>query len=192
MAREKVINGIDRDRLGETVKYMRENPSQARFELRAHHKWVDGAHSRSTIKDFYGAGKEDTSRTQAFHIDADEPDILLGSDNGPNATEALLHALASCLNATFVYYCAANSVAIQELELELVGQIDLRGFLGITDRVRRGFSNITVTFKVKSDASRDEIEEMVRLAQKYSPVYDMVTNQTAVSVQLRIKEPVTA
>jgi uncharacterized OsmC-like protein len=192
MAGERPINGIDRERLGQTVKHMRENPSQARFEFRAHHKWIDGAHSRSTIKDFYGAGKEDTSRTQEFQIDADEPDMLLGTDQGPNATEALLHALASCLNATFVYYCAANSVAIQELELELVGQIDLRGFLGITDEVRRGFSAITVTFKVKSDAPRDELEEMVRLARKYSPVYDMVTNQAAVSVQLRLKEPVTA
>jgi hypothetical protein len=33
-------------------------------------RWIDGAHNRSTIKDFYAAGGEDTTRGEAFELDA--------------------------------------------------------------------------------------------------------------------------
>jgi uncharacterized OsmC-like protein len=50
--------------------------------------------------------------------------------------------------------------------------------------VRRGFQNIRVTFRIKSDAPREKLEELVELAQKRSPVFDIVTNRTPVTVTL--------
>jgi len=100
-----------------------------------------------------------------------------------------LAALASCLNATFMFNAAAQGIHIDELQIDLEGSLDLRGFLGISEDVRRGYETIQVTFRVKSDASEEKIKELVELAQKRSPVFDIVTNQTPVSVRVERVEP---
>ena len=93
-----VINGVDVDRLGATIQTVQQNTTLATFRFRAKNRWIDGGHNRSTIQSFYGAGKEDTVRTQPFVLDADEPPVLLGKDQGANPVEYVLHALAACLN----------------------------------------------------------------------------------------------
>lgn len=184
-----VVNGVNTDRLVETIDAIQKDPSLAQFRFRAKHKWLKGAHARTEIKDFYGVGKEDTSRKEAFHLEADEPGVLLGEDFGPNATEAVLHALASCLSATLVYHAAARGIQIASLELDLEGKLDLRGFLGLPGRTRNGYEQIDVTFRVDSDASDKELEELIRLAQRRSPVFDIVTNPVPVSVRMERKQP---
>src|SRR5262249_42342435 len=136
-------------------------------------------------KDYFGAGEEQASRKQPHQLEADEPEILLGHDQGPGASEALLHALASCMGGTFVYYATALGVQIDSMRLHVEGDVDLRGFLGIAEEVRRGFQNIRVIFDVESSAPRENIDELVRLTQKYSPVFDVVSNGVPVTVRLR-------
>ena len=83
------------------------------------------ARNRSVIKDSGGGGK-DTSRADAFVLDAGEPAVLLGTDTGPNPAELLLHALAACLTTSLVYVAAARGVRLTEVESTLEGDIDLR------------------------------------------------------------------
>jgi uncharacterized OsmC-like protein len=98
--------------------------------------------------------------------------------------EYALAALAGCLTTTLVYHAAAQGVRIDEIESELVGDGDLRGFLGLDETVRNGLDKIKVTFNIKSDAPREKLQELVELAQNRSGVFDMITNRVPVSVQL--------
>ena len=132
----------------------RPTPRSACSSSAPSNRWIDGAHNRSTIKAFYGAGQEDSTRTHAFTIDAGEPAILLGSDTGPNPAEALLHALAACLTTSLVYVAAARKVRLTAVESTLEGDMDVRGALGLSDEVRNGFSNIRVSFKVPATRRR--------------------------------------
>ena len=93
-----------------TLDLIKTQPELAKFQFRATNRWIDGAHNRSTIKGFYAAGGEDTTRTGEFDLDAGEPAILLGTDTGPNPAEYLLHALAACLTTSIVYVAAARKV----------------------------------------------------------------------------------
>ena len=93
-----------------TLDLIKAQPELAKFQFRATNRWLAGAHNRSTIKGFYAAGGEDTTRTGEFHLDAGEPAILLGTDTGPNPAEYLLHALAACLTTSIVYVAAARKV----------------------------------------------------------------------------------
>jgi len=120
-------------------------------------------------------------------LDTDEPEVLLGEDNGPNATEALLYALASCLNTTFMYHAAAHRVKIERLELELEGDLDLRGVAGLAQEVRNGFQEIRVRMHAEGDAPREELEQLCQLAQQRSPVFDMVTHATPVKVSCEVR-----
>jgi hypothetical protein len=97
-----LVNGVNVDQLVATVNAIKQNPDLARFQFRAHNEWIGGGHSRTSIQGFYGAGQEDTSRGKPFILEGDEPPVLLGANAGPNAVEAALHALASCLAVGFI------------------------------------------------------------------------------------------
>ena len=179
---DRARNSVETQQMYGTLDAIKADPSLARFQFRVQNQWLDGAHNRSTIRGFYGAGQEDTSRVAAFTIDAGEPAVLLGSDTGPNPAEALLHALAACLTTTLVYVAAARKVRLTEVESTLEGDMDVRGCLGISDEVRNGFTAIKVTFEVKGDASPEKLREIVERAQARSAVFDMVNHGVPVEV----------
>ena len=177
-------NGVDTAQLYGTLDALKANPSLARFQFRARNRWIDGAHNRSTIRDFYAAGGEDTTRSEAFQIDAGEPAILLGSDTGPNPAEYLLHALAACLTTSIVYVAAARKVDLTCVESTLIGEMDVRGALGVDPEPRNGFERITVSFRITGDAPEEKLREVVERARDRSAVYDMVTNGVPVAVEV--------
>lgn len=178
------LNGVNVDQLVATVKLIQENPVLARFQFRAQNEWIDGGHSRTTIQGFYGAGQEDHSRSQPFIVDGDEPGVLLGANTGPNAVEAVLHALASCLAVGFIYNAAAQGIAVEELSFDMEGDLDLRGFLGLSQEVRPGFESIRLTYRVKSNAPREKIVELCHYVQQTSPVLDIIRKPVPVTVSL--------
>ena len=172
---ERVRNGVDTEQMYGTLDAIKAQPELGIFQFRATNRWLGGSHNRSTIRGFYGAGQEDTTRQREFAIDAGEPAILLGADDGPNPAEYLLHALAACLTTTLVYVAAARKVRLTEVESTLEGDMDVRGALGLSDEVRNGFTRIRVSFKVKGDAPEEKLRELVERAKARSAVYDMVT-----------------
>jgi uncharacterized OsmC-like protein len=181
---EAIRNGVDTGQLFGTLDAIKADPELARFQFRARNRWIHGAHNRTTIRDFYAAKQEDTSRTEEFTIDAGEPAILLGTDTGANPAEYLLHALAACLTTSLVYVAAARGVHLTEVESTLEGDMDVHGALGLSDDYRNGFEHIRVSFRVAGDAPEEKLREVVERAQQRSAVFDMVTNGVPVSVQL--------
>src|ERR671938_1525320 len=163
---DTIRNGVDTAQLFATLDLIKEQPELARFQFRASNRWIDGAPNRSTIKDFYAAGGEDTSRGEEFRIDAGEPAILLGTDTGPNPAEYLLHALAACLTTSIVYVAAARGVRLRCVESTLEGDMDVRGALGLSDDYRNGFERIRVSFRVTGDAPAHTLREVVARAQR--------------------------
>jgi uncharacterized OsmC-like protein len=181
---EATRNGVDTEKMFATLDLINAQPELAKFQFRATNRWVDGAHNRSTIKGFYAAGGEDSSRGEVFELDAGEPAILLGTDTGPNPAEYLLHALAACLTTTIVYIAAARKVQLTSVESTLTGDMDVRGALGVDDEPRNGFERIGVSFRVTGDAPQEKLREVVERAKARSAVYDMVTHGVPVAVEL--------
>ena len=178
------LNGVDVDQLMGTIGLIQENPDLARFQFRAHNEWTGGGHSRTTIRSFFGAGQEDDTRADAFTLEGDEPPVLLGDNRAPNAVEAVLHALASCLAVGFAYNAAAQGIRVDSLDFDLEGDLDLHGFLGLSQEVRPGYEGIRVRYRVNADAPREKIEELFAHVQRTSPVLDIVRNPVPVTVEL--------
>jgi uncharacterized OsmC-like protein len=177
-----IRNGVDTAQMYGTLDAIKADGALGAFTFRAANRWVDGAHNRSTIQGFYGAGGEDTTRAEPFTLDAGEPAVLLGTDTGANPAEYLLHALAACLTTTLVYSAAARKIRLTEVESVFEGDMDVRGCLGIDDSYRNGFTHIRATFRVAGDASAEQLRALVENAQKRSAVFDMVTNGVPVSI----------
>lgn len=85
------LNGISVTQLADTIGAIQGEPSIAQFRFRASTSWQGGGRSQTQIRGFYGANEEDTSRTETFTLNGDEPAVLLGSNTAPNAVEAVDH-----------------------------------------------------------------------------------------------------
>jgi len=176
-----IKNGVNVDQLVETIGAVQGNPELAKFQFRTKNNWITGGHCVSSIKSFYGVGAEDESRKETFTMECDHPNVLLGEDLAATPAEVVLHALGSCLTGAMVYHAAANGITIESAESKLEGGVDLHGFLGLDAEVRKGFEGIKVVLKVKSDASVEQLENLA----KFSPVFDMITNPTPVSIEIQ-------
>lgn len=176
------INGLEVQAASDTINALREDPRLARFQFRAQNNWISGGTNRSSIRGFYGAGREDQSRSVAFEFTNGEPPILLGNNEGANPVEFLLHALAGCVTTTFVLHATARGISIQELSTELVGDMDLRGLLGIDESVSPGYEEIRIRLKVRADCSDEELEDLLAYTQQRSPVCNTVCRPVPVVI----------
>jgi uncharacterized OsmC-like protein len=181
-----VLNGLDVDVAAATIAAIRADKGLARFQFRARNTWINGGENRSTIRDFYGAGQEDTSRSASFEFTNGEPPVLLGNNEGANPVEFLLHALAGCVTTTFVLHAMARGIAIKSLSTELSGELDLQGLLGLNDSVPAGYEQIRVKMKVEADCAEKELDDLLAYAQQHSPVCNTVCRPVPVVVE-RVK-----
>lgn len=173
-----VINGVDVTVVTEVIEAIEVDKTLAQAQFRAKNRWVDGGLNRTHIKGFYAGGQEDDTRTESFTLNNDEPMIIAGGDTTPNPVEYVLHALAGCLTTTMVYHAAVQGIAIEAIESQLEGDIDLRGLFGLSDTVRKGYQDVRVTMRVKSDADAGHLKELAM----FSPVYDMVSGSVPVTL----------
>ena len=177
------INGVDIETLMGTVNAIRDEPELGACRFRASNSWLGGNHNRSKVTGFYGA-KQEIAHRQTFTMDADEPAILAGNDEGANPVEHLLHALASCLTTSMVAHAAVRGIEIEELESELEGDIDLRGFLGLDLNVPKGYTEIRAKFRVRA---RPEDLDRIRELARFSPVFHTITRGAKVAVEVDLK-----
>jgi uncharacterized OsmC-like protein len=178
------VNGVNVEQLVGTIEAIKQNPDLAKCKFRAETEWVSGGHSHTKIQSFYAAGQEDSSRSQPFVLEGDEPPVLLGENHAPNAVEAVLHALASCLAVGFIYNAAAMGIHVESLTFKLDGDLDLHAFLGLSERTRPGYENIKLTYRIKSDAPHEKVIDLCNYVQKTSPVLDIIRNPVPVTVAL--------
>ncbi len=176
-------NGLDMEALVGTVEAVKQDPSLGAFEFRATNQWINGGENRSRIKEFYGAGSEDESRTDVFEFTNGEPPVLLGANEGANPVEFLLHALAGCVTTTTVLHAAARGIQIERLSTELVGSIDIQGLLALDDTVPVGYEQIQIKMDIKADCSDDELDELLAFAKAHSPVCNTICRPVPVTVK---------
>jgi uncharacterized OsmC-like protein len=173
-----ILNGVDVSALNQTVAAVKQTPDIAKFVFRGKNTWLGGSHNRSTIGRFYGACEEHRTDGKTFTIDNGEAPVLLGRDEGANPVEYLLSALMGCMTTTLAYHAAARGIAIDAIASESEGDIDLRGFLGLSPSIRQGYQTIRVRMRVKSKASPQALRELALM----SPVFDVISKSVPVDV----------
>ena len=174
-----IRNGVNVTALGATVNAIRQQPELAQFKFRARNQWDTGAHNVATVDEFYGTCQK-MAHKQPFIMHADEPAVLLGEDQGANATEFVLAGLSACLTGTLAYHAASRGLNLETIESEYEGDIDLHGFLGLDPNVRPGYREIRVKFRVKGDADEATIQELL----SKSPVYDTLANPVKIKIEI--------
>lgn len=128
--------------------------------------WDDGARARTTAR--------------SFSIETDEPTPLGGTDEAVDPMELLLAAVGTCLTIGWVTHAAKRGIEFRDLRIEVEGDYDLSGYLGLSEE-RPGFTGVRYEVFVDTDAPADVLEEIRALAEVGSPMLDNVANPTPLS-----------
>jgi uncharacterized OsmC-like protein len=179
-----VNNGVNVEALLGAREALTNAPEAAKFKWRASVKWINGTHSRSTVESFYGLGAEQKHKSQ-FTFDADHPEVFASEDKGATPVELVLAGLASCLTAGVAAVAQVRNIQLHSVTATLEAGMDIRGILGADTDVRNGFDGVKVTYQIDADASPDDIKALVAQSQKRSAVYDIITNPTNVTVEVK-------
>jgi uncharacterized OsmC-like protein len=167
-----VINGIRVQAIQEMVAAVKAQPQVAAATFSATTTWKSGFHNEAAIKAFsLGGARNETSRHQPFKVEGDHPAELLGTDNGPTSVELLLAALGHCIASGWAVYGASLSISVESLRIQVDGDIDLQGMLGLPEPglIQPGFQKIRVTYYVTSSAPREQLEMLAKTAEELSP-----------------------
>jgi uncharacterized OsmC-like protein len=176
-------NGVDVPTLFATIDAVKGDPEIADFQFRVRNQWLGGTHSRSEYHDFFGA-KQELAHEQVTVVESDHPAVLVGGDQAPTPVEYLLHAIAACLTSGIANVAAARGVTLTKVSSTVTGDIDLLGILGLSDHVRNGYQQISVTFHIEGDADDETLRAIVEQSRRRSAVYDALTNPTSVHVEV--------
>jgi uncharacterized OsmC-like protein len=162
------VNGLDLQALGEVVEEIQKDSSKAIVGFDVVTKWKGQTRSETTVTGFNIAG-ERVNRSHS--IIADEPLELLGGDSAPNPQELLMAAFNACITVGYVAGASLKGINLDSLEIRTKGELDLRGFLGLSDDVAPGYQNVDYEVLIKGDGSAADFEEIHQTVMKTSPNY---------------------
>ncbi|MEH6650901.1 MAG: OsmC family protein [Motiliproteus sp.] len=180
---DQIVNGINTGRIIELATTMSQQSEFAKFRFQANNDWIGGSRSRTSVKDFYAGNNERTERAKALTIGADQPAFLGGENTAPNAVEHYLNSLVSCLSTTIVAHASVQGIKIEALAINAEGTMDARGFFGVSEAVRRGYSKVKVGIKAKATTDEETLRNLIN----YSPVYEMVSKALPVEVDIAVE-----
>ena len=178
-----VVNGIDLSALGEFVEEVKADPSKATVAFRVTTRWSGQTRSETTIDGYELAGRPIDRR---FKVIADEPVDLLGTDTAPNPQELLMTALNACMAVGYVAQAAVHGIALDTLEIETRGQLDLRGFLGLDESVPPGYRQLDYTVRIGGAGTPEQFREIHQAVMKNSPNFFNLNQPICMNVRLEV------
>lgn len=130
-------------------------------------------------------GSVTTARRHTLAVD--EPHTLGGEDTAINPVEAYLGALLACQVVTYRFYADQLGVRIDELALSAEGDLDVRGFFGLDDAVRPGFTAVRVAVDIAGPDAPERYRELTDTVDRHCPVLDLTRNPTPVTTTLTVR-----
>ena len=177
------VNGLDLKALGEVVEAIGQDPGQAKVAFNVTTRWAGQTRSE-TLVEGYTIGGERVTRTHK--IVADEPFELLGGDSAPNPQELLMAAFNACIMVGYVAGSSLKGITLDNVEIKTTGQLDLRGFLGLSDDVIPGYESIAYEVKIKGDGTPEQFAEIHDTVLRTSPNYFNISRPIRVDATLTV------
>ena len=96
--------------------------------------------------------------------------------------DMLLLALSACAGVTLRAVATALEIPVRGGSIEVEGDLDFRGTLGVSKEVPVGFQSIRVRFRLESDATPEQLETLRKLTERYCVVLQTLRSPPVVSL----------
>lgn len=181
---QEKVNGIDVAALKQTIAEIEATPAAGQTNWTVRSRWQGGARTDHYV-DGVDIGGQKVARE--FQIQIDEPCELCGTNQYANPQEYLLAATNACMMVGYATVAAVMGVKLTKLELEITGDIDLRGFLDIDPSVARGYERLDYTVRLAGDGTQKQFEKMHEVVQRTSPNYYNIANPIELTSKLIVE-----
>ena len=141
---------------------------------------------KSTTNLKQGLQVEVVSGKHSFLLD--EPPALGGTDTGMNPVEALLGSMGACMCIVARSFAKMHKIDLQDFKIDLDGELDPDGFMGKNKEAKIGFSKITMKIHIKSNSSKEDLDNFIKFVEKTCPVCDTVINTPEMITEVTIEK----
>lgn len=184
LAAPATVNGINVGVLQGVLEAVTRNPSAGRTSWRVASVWKGGTRSDHNVGGCSIGGK---FIPREFTIRTDEPEELCGTNRFANPQEFLMASINACMLVGYAAVAALMGITLTKLEIELSGDIDLRGFFGIDPAVPAGYRALTQVVHISGDATPAQFAELHDTIRKTSPNFYNITRAIPVDSKLVIE-----
>ena len=101
--------------------------------------------------------------------------------------DMLLEALAACAGVTMNAVATSIGVQLDEGIVTAEGELDFRGTLGVSKEVPVGFQKIRLKFDLKTNASVEEINSLIKLTERYCVVLQTLNGNPLIEISSEVK-----
>jgi len=184
MTTKTQTNGIDVSALRDTIEQVTANPAAGQTHWAVRSEWKGGTRTDHTI-DGAAIGGERIAR--GFQVKIDEPLELCGTNEYANPQEYLMSAINACMMVGYSAVAALMDIELTRLEVELEGDIDLRGFLAIDPSVSNGYDSLRQTVRIAGNGTPEQMRELHEAVQATSPNYFNITQAIPMNSELVVE-----
>ncbi|MEJ5056085.1 OsmC family protein [Sphingobacterium sp. MYb382] len=174
-----MLNKINLEALNKYKKLITTKPEEAIAKMGVTANWKGGVNTEITT---HPKSVGSAQIEQTFKYIIGEPEELLGDNQHPNPQDYILGGLAGCMMVGFVASASAKGISLDSVRLEIIGQLDLRGFLEIDPAVSVGFENLQFNFVVEGNATQEDYKAIIEHVRKISPGYRTIADPVQITI----------
>lgn len=182
----KKTNDSSAQVLSALVDAIKQQPDMANVTFRVHTKWEngDGFKITTTGKDLQMGGQT-VQREKPFTVISDFPEVMGGRSDGPTVCEMCMASIGSCISQTIIAYATMMGIELDRISVETEGNVDMRGWTGISDKVRPGAEEFRLNFYLESKtASKEQLQQLYELGKRFSPAIDTLAHGTKIGTTI--------
>ena len=168
-----IVNGLNTKKLSALIEELKKEPKAGQVTFFSDTIWKEGAKSMTSIGSYIVDGVV-KGKTRKFTHMGDEIPELGGAGSAPGAVEELMSAIGTSIAASANANAALRNVKLTKIEVSIKSEINMRGLLGLDDKVRPGILNMETTIKIAGDAQPEVLREIALKGYTMSPVSDSV------------------
>jgi uncharacterized OsmC-like protein len=118
-------------------------------------------------------------------LTSDMAESVGGAASAPTPGWLLRAALAACDATLVAMEAAREGIELSDLEVSVEGKSDFRGILGVDSSVHAGPLSLRIGIRLAAtDATDDQLREIVRRAETRSPVRDALARDVQMSTEV--------
>ncbi len=183
-----IRNGVNLDNIQQLVEAVKADAEVANVKFVANSTWQQGTKTEVTINNWYSAGQNAAREGREFKIAIDEPAQLGGADEAPNPAEVLAAGLCGCITAGIATNAALFGTDLEQIEVTVEVDFDIRGLLGLDRSVPSQAMNINYSVNLKGAGDREKLIKAKEVIDGKSPVKNTLANPISVTTSVNILE----
>lgn len=119
-------------------------------------------------------------------MESDQPKNLGGGGTRPGPLHYCFFGLVSCYTATFAAMASMMGIKLQKLSAKLEGNLNFSRVFGLSKEPV--MEEIRIALTVESDAPKEKLEEIEKLAYERCPAVFALTEKVKLNTSLEIKK----